>query len=211
MPAEADQRMLYRTIVADPPWQPELGGGWGARADKGRGQRFYRTMPLEDIKALEVPAAPQSHLYIWCLSQHIDWGYDVCRAWGFDPVMTFAWCKDGLGVGRFRCNTEHIIAGRKGPRHGNPFGRGGRHAQATAGTWFTWPRGRHSEKPAEFYQMVTGLSPGPYLEMFARVRRPGWHAWGNEVGADVAINGWAPAAARRPAPVAGGRSPLLYG
>jgi hypothetical protein len=59
----------YRTIAADPPWQPELGGNWGARVDKGRSQRFYGTMPLEDIKALEVPSAPQAHLYLWCLSQ----------------------------------------------------------------------------------------------------------------------------------------------
>ena len=92
---------VYRTVVADPPWQPGLGGSWGARTDKGRPQRFYPTMPLEDIKALTVPSAPQAHLYLWCLSQHIDWGYEVARAWGFDPVITLTWCKDGLGVGDY--------------------------------------------------------------------------------------------------------------
>jgi N6-adenosine-specific RNA methylase IME4 len=195
---------VYRTIAADPPWQPELGGNWGARVDKGRPQRFYGTMPLEDIKALEVPSAPQSHLYLWCLSQHVDWGYEVARAWGFEPVITLTWCKDGLGVGRFRCNTEHIVVGRKGSRHGNPFGGGGRSAQALPGTWFTWPRGRHSEKPAEFYAMAEEVSPAPRcnprLEMFARVRRPGWDAWGNEVSSDVKIAGWVPAATAPPRP-----------
>jgi hypothetical protein len=29
------------------------------------------------------------------------------------------------------------------------------------------------------------VSPGPYLELFARERRPNWHAWGNEVESDV--------------------------
>lgn len=171
----------YRCIVADPPWTPDLGGNWSAKADKGRPQRFYQTMSLDDIKALVVPAATQCHLYLWCLSQHVDWGYEVARAWGFEPVVLMTWLKPGLGVGRFRCNTEHFLIARKGSRHGNPFGEGGRHAQATEGTLFQWPRGRHSEKPDEFFQMVESLSaPGPRLEMFSRTIREGWDGWGLE-------------------------------
>lgn len=170
----------YRTIVADPPWTPELGGQWGARVDKARPQKFYDTMPLDEIKALQVPSDVQSHLYLWCLTQHVDWGYEVARAWGFEPVTMLTWCKPGPGVGRFRCNTEHVLVSRKGSRHGNPFGQGGRHAQATDGTYFNWPRGRHSQKPGEFYSLVERLSPAPRLEMFARDNRLGWDAWGNE-------------------------------
>lgn len=180
--------MTYRTVVADPPWTPDLGGTWGARVDKGRPQKFYETMVLDDIKALDVPSAPQAHLYLWALTQHIDWGYEVARTWGFEPVTVLTWCKPGLGVGRFRCNTEHVIVARKGSRHGNPFGQGGRIAQATEGTWFTWPRGRHSEKPDQFYDLVERLSPGPRLEMFARTKRLGWDAWGNEVESDVVLD-----------------------
>ena len=177
----------YRTIVADPPWTPTLGGSWGARVDKGRPQRFYDVMDLDSIMALRVPSADQAHLYLWSLAQHIDWGYEVARAWGFEPVMTLTWKKPGLGVGRFRCNTEHIVIARRGSRHGNPFGQGGRHAQATDGTLFEWPRGRHSEKPEQFYDLVERLSPGPYLELFARRKRLGWHAWGNEVDCDLQL------------------------
>lgn len=170
----------YRCIVADPPWTPQLGGTWGARVDKGRPQRFYQTMSLKEICALPVPSAKQCHLYLWCLSQHVDWGYDVARAWGFEPVVLMTWKKPGLGVGRFRCNTEHFLVARKGSRHGNPFGGGGRVSQATGGTLFEWPRGRHSEKPCDFFELVERLSPGPRLEMFARVQRNGWDGWGNE-------------------------------
>lgn len=177
----------YRTIVADPPWTPTLGGSWGARVDKGRPQRFYDLMTLDDIKALPVPAAPQAHLYLWCLAQHIDWGFDTARAWGFEPVITLTWAKPGLGVGRWRCNTEHVVVARKGSRHGNPFGQGGRTAQATAGTAFTWPRRKHSQKPDEFYEMVERLSPGPRLDMFARRERLDWDAWGNEAPNPVAL------------------------
>jgi N6-adenosine-specific RNA methylase IME4 len=180
--------MGFRTIVADPPWSLDLGGGWGARVDKGRPQKFYDTMDLDAIKALRVPAAEQAHLYLWAVTQHVDWGFEVARAWGFQPVTMLTWRKPGLGVGRFRCNTEHVIVARKGSRHGNPFGQGGRHAQATDGTVFDWPRGRHSEKPAAFFTLVEQISPGPRLEMFARRARMGWDSWGNEVDSTVEVS-----------------------
>lgn len=179
---------VFRTIVADPPWSPVLGGTWGARVDKGRPQRFYPTLDVEEIKRFIPPSTSQAHLYVWCLAQHADWGFEVARAWGFEPVVMLTWCKPGLGVGRFRCNTEHVVVARKGPRHGNPFGLGGRVAQATEGTCFDWPRGRHSRKPDEFFELVERLSPGPYLEMFARERRSGWSAWGNEIESDVVVD-----------------------
>jgi len=179
---------LYRTIYADPPWRATLGGSWSAKKDKGRPQRFYETQSLEWIRSLQIPSAKQAHLYLWCLAQHIDWGFDVAGAWGFEPITVITWHKPGLGVGRFRCNTEHMIVGRKGSRHGNPFGQGGRHSQATDGTCFRWPRGRHSEKPDESYQMAEGISQPPRLELFARTKRLGWDAWGNEVDSDVTIS-----------------------
>lgn len=176
----------YRCVAADPPWSPALGSTWAsATTDKARPQKHYRTMSLEDICGLRVPTAPQCHLYLWCLTQHVDWGYRVARAWGFEPVTMLTWCKPGLGVGRFRCNTEHVLVARKGSRHGNPFGAGGRHAQATDRTWFEWPRGRHSEKPDAFYALAERLSPGPRLEMFARRRRAGWDGWGDECPAGL--------------------------
>lgn len=173
----------YRTIVADPPWTPDLGSTWRGRfSDKARPQKHYAVLTLEEICAIRPPAASQAHLWLWVLSQHIDWGYEVCRSWGFKPAITLTWKKPGLGVGRFQCNTEHVILARIGSRHGNPFG-------ATGGTCFEWPRGSHSEKPEAFYDLVEHVSPGPYLEMFARRRRPGWDAWGDEIDSDVEIRG----------------------
>lgn len=164
----------YRTVVADPPWTPELGKTWATRfSDKGRPQKHYETMTLDDICALAVPVAEQSHLWLWALPQHLDWGFAVVRAWGFEVVTTLTWKKPGLGVGRFQCNTEHILLARKGSRHGNPF-------EATGGTCFEWPRGAHSEKPDAFFDLVERVSPGPYLEMFSRSSRFGWDCWGDE-------------------------------
>jgi len=177
-------RDTYRTIVADPPWQPVMAiinsPASGVGAPKASPQRHYPTMSMQDIAALQVPAAEKAHLWLWVLSQHIDWGYLVARAWGFEPLQTITWCKPGLGAGRFQCNTEHVLVCRKGTRQGNPFGM-------TGGTWFAWPRGRHSEKPDDFFRLVELVSPGPYLELFARTRRPGWDAFGNEVAGSIQL------------------------
>jgi hypothetical protein len=44
------------------------------------------------------------------------------------------------------------------------------------------PRGRHSEKPEALYELIERMYPqASKLELFARRRRPGWAAWGNEV------------------------------
>jgi N6-adenosine-specific RNA methylase IME4 len=173
----------YSTIVADPPWTPTIGAGrehYDKRQHKARPQAQYSTLNEGEIAALPVGdlAGPQAHLYLWCLAQHVDWGFAVARSWGFEPAITFTWCKPGLGVGRFRCNTEHFILARRGGRSGNPFGRGGRDQQATDGTWFEWPRAHHSAKPAAFFDLVEQVSPGPYVELFARAPRLGWDSWG---------------------------------
>jgi N6-adenosine-specific RNA methylase IME4 len=44
------------------------------------------------------------------------------------------------------------------------------------------PRGAHSAKPEQQYGLIEALVGGPYLEMFARTTRPGWTAWGDQVG-----------------------------
>ncbi len=44
------------------------------------------------------------------------------------------------------------------------------------------PRREHSRKPDEARARIEQLVAGPYCELFARDRRPGWEAWGAEVG-----------------------------
>lgn len=170
----------YATVVADPPWRHELGATWNTETvnTKPRPHTYYPTMGVDEICALKPRTAKQAHLWMWVVNQHIDWGYTVARAWGFEPQQVVTWAKPGLGTGRFQCNTEHVLVCRKGTRHGNPFGGSG-------GTWFNWPRGRHSEKPEMFFDLVERVSPGPYLEMYARRKRDGWDVFGNEVQSDL--------------------------
>jgi N6-adenosine-specific RNA methylase IME4 len=39
----------------------------------------------------------------------------------------------------------------------------------------------HSRKPDAIYSRIERYCAGPYLELFARTRRPGWDAWGDQV------------------------------
>jgi N6-adenosine-specific RNA methylase IME4 len=41
-------------------------------------------------------------------------------------------------------------------------------------------RREHSRKPDGIHERIERLVAGPYLELFARQRRPGWDCWGNE-------------------------------
>jgi N6-adenosine-specific RNA methylase IME4 len=43
------------------------------------------------------------------------------------------------------------------------------------------PLMEHSRKPDEWLERIERLVEGPYLELNARRRRPGWTAWGDEL------------------------------
>jgi N6-adenosine-specific RNA methylase IME4 len=159
----------YRTIVADPPWAPGSNG-------KANPRRHYNVMQTEDIAALPVSdlAEQTAHLWCWAINSMVEDAYQVVRAWGFTPITMITWCKKPPGVGVYlRNNTEHCILAKRGATNLVP-------AAAASATWFIWPRGEHSKKPDAFYDIVETVSPGPYLELFARRQRLGWDTWGNE-------------------------------
>jgi N6-adenosine-specific RNA methylase IME4 len=169
----------YRTIVADPPW-PSM--HQRSTYHRGKPERHYSTMTVADISALPVGdiAADDAHLWLWGVNRLMEDAYTVVRAWGFTPMSLLTWCKPGPGMGYYlRNNTEHCIFATRG-RPMVPD-------EKVTSTWHVWKRRRHSEKPPEFYDIVETVSPAPRLELFARVKREGWHAWGNEVESDVDV------------------------
>jgi N6-adenosine-specific RNA methylase IME4 len=178
-PAAQQPTKRYRTIVVDPPWRYSL------RADDPthRSRAPYPTMTQDELRQIPVGlwAADRAHLFLWVTNAFIGEGLELVRLWGFDYKTMITWLKGRLENGRlipylgtgnyFRNNTEHVLFAVRGSlpvlNHDAP-------------TAFIAPRGEHSEKPAAFYDMVMHMSPGPYLDVFARKQRFGWDCWGNE-------------------------------
>jgi N6-adenosine-specific RNA methylase IME4 len=82
-----------------------------------------------------------------------------------------------------RSNTEHCIFATRGKPMvpADPYLASWFEAdEPNAGALYKWPRGHHSAKPDAFYDLVEQVSPGPYLEMFARRARFGWDYWGDQ-------------------------------
>jgi len=158
----------YGTIVADPPWR------YASAATKADARKHYSTMSMDEIATMTVGdlAAPDAHLWFWCTNGLMEDGYRIVRAWGFAPITLVTWCKPGPGVGYYlRNNTEHAIFATRGKPvvpEDKPLS-----------TWFQWPRAQHSVKPDAFGDLVEKVSPGPYVELFARQPRLGWDSWGH--------------------------------
>ncbi len=171
----------YTTILADPPWQFQ--NRTGKMAPEHKRLLRYPTMELKEIMELPVPklAAAKSHLYLWVPNALLQEGLKVMEAWGFTYKCNLVWYKirkdggpDGRGVGfYFRNVTELVLFGVRGSMRTLKPGR-------TQVNLFSTRKREHSRKPDEFYDLIEACSPGPYLELFARFRRDGWHQWGNE-------------------------------
>jgi N6-adenosine-specific RNA methylase IME4 len=157
----------FRTIVIDPPWDypgiPE------------RSRPTYATMPQEELLALPVRlwADDPAHLYLWSSNANLRDAFELMKAWGFEFKTMITWVKPSFGIGSyFRTSTEHILFGVRGhllTRVRN------------VGTHFTAPKTFHSEKPDAFYELVERASYPPYVDVFARKKRPGWSAWNSAI------------------------------
>ena len=168
----------FATILVDPPWPLQSG------------EKHYPTMSLARITALPVGAlaARDAHLWLWTTNALLPKAYEVAEAWGFTVRSPLTWVKFRLGLGgryQLRNATEQLLFCTRGKA---PLG------SRSQPTWFNAPVTEHSRKPAEQFAIIERVSPGPYLELFAR-RRPesnqSWAVWGDQVDSDIRIPGFA--------------------
>lgn len=186
----------YRTIVMDPPWPQKGGGtlrgreGWHDAQGASLPMK-YATMTIPQLAVLPVRdlAHPDgAHLYLWTTNGFLEDAYYVARVWGFKPSTLPVWAKTPMGGGlggAYGISTEYCL-----------FARWGKLAplRRQVGTWWNWKRpyderGKpmHSAKPPEFYDLVSSVSPGPRLELFARRARNGWDVWGDQAPGAVEL------------------------
>ncbi|MDE6995273.1 MAG: cytosine methyltransferase, partial [Lachnospiraceae bacterium] len=126
-----------------------------------------------------------AHLYLWCPNGLLPQALEVIKAWGFTFRSPIYWIKPRLGLGVYIRNASETCLFATRGKAPVKF-----HAQPN---WLFAPQQpRHSEKPAEQFAIIERLSGGPYLELFARRRQPGWDCWGFEApgGSDIVIPGY---------------------
>lgn len=199
---------VYRTIAADCPWPYTDRLAMKAGKVKRSAGSHYATMTVPEICALgdSMPRrvagyriAVDAFLWLWITNPFLldGTGAKVCRAWGFEPRQLITWVKGRLDVedvgrkaghayqpsARFiahvgmghltRGCTEHLILATRGKS---------KYLLKNKRTpnVFIAPRSRHSEKPQAAYDLIEALTPGPNLELFARVPRPNWTTYGND-------------------------------
>jgi len=159
----------YRVIYADPPWSYSNSGFSQSAASQ------YPTMAIEDICALPVGdlAADECVLFLWATSPLLPEALRVMAAWGFEYKASRVWVKNRApGLGWF-VNTRHefLLIGVRGRGHPKIKIDSVIEADVTG----------HSAKPHIVYEQIEQCYDGPYIELFARNTREGWHSWGNEV------------------------------
>jgi N6-adenosine-specific RNA methylase IME4 len=168
-PAPLDSLGPFPVLYADPPWRYE-------DAEPTRAvENNYPTMSLDEIKALEVPAAADSVLFMWTTSPKLSESLEVMEAWGFTYRTCAVWVKDKIGMGYyFRQQHELLLVGKKGALPvPDPEDR--------PSSVFEEPRGLHSVKPEAVYKLLETMYPLlERCELFARSSRDGWAAWGNQ-------------------------------
>lgn len=175
-------------ILLDPPWAFKTFTKPDALAHRCA-EQHYETMPLHEIAALPIPdlAARDCALFMWVTDSHLDVALELIRFWGFKyKTIAFVWVKmkddqltlyepptARIGMGYWtRKQTEIcLLATRGSPRR---LSKGVRQVVQR-------PRRQHSRKPDEIYGRIEALVDGPWLEMFARQRWPGWQQQGDQI------------------------------
>jgi len=163
----------FGTIYADPPWM------YSNQATRSSTSGVYKSgewgMPLDELAALPIPelTAEQAHLHLWTTNAFLPDALKIIEAWGFEYKGVFVWVKDQMGIGNYwRVSHEFLLLGVKG---------GLRFKDKSQKSWIKAPRTKHSVKPDAVAGIIEKVSPGPYLELFARRTRPDWTVWGNEI------------------------------
>jgi N6-adenosine-specific RNA methylase IME4 len=164
----------YQIIYSDPPWR------YATSTPNRAIENHYPTMAIDDICALPVPAAKDSVLFLWATAPLLREGLRVLDAWGFAYKSCAVWNKEIIGMGYwFRGQHELLLVGTKGIFSPPP-------ADLRVSSIIDCRRGKHSSKPDYIRHLIEGWYPqATRLEMFTRMKRPGWDAFGNQVEHDL--------------------------
>ena len=170
--------------MADPPWHYNDKALAGARGAECK----YPVMSIEEIKNLRVNGKlvkditdQDSFLFLWVTFPQLEKAFEVIRAWGFTyKTLGFNWVKKNKKGGNFigmgwytRSNAEVCLIATKG--------RVKVLDHSISSIVESVPQ-RHSAKPTIVRDLIVKLCGRlPRIELFAREKIRGWHAWGFDI------------------------------
>jgi N6-adenosine-specific RNA methylase IME4 len=182
----------YDIILADPPWQ------YSGQPDKwGAAAKFYTTLSLGEIDEIGWPIikrlSPNGILFLWATSPLLDYAMTTLEGWGLHfRGVAFVWEKtkksdpevrigaQGVRPSIVKPVCEFVLAGSPVEK-GRPLPL----ADESIRQVVLAPKREHSRKPDEVQERIELMYPtATNLEMFARSRRDGWDAWGDEAPDD---------------------------
>jgi len=163
----------FGVVYADPPWRYDPSTASPTR----RAENHYETAELQEIKGhwKEVHFAEDCVLFMWATSPKLGEAMEVLTAWGFEYATNMVWVKNRIGMGYYARGRHELllIAKRGSPPHPEEADRPDSVIEA--------PRRQHSAKPEKVYDLIESMYPhARKLEMYSRVSREGWEAWGYE-------------------------------
>lgn len=161
-------------LLCDPPWK------YDSQATERRSIELqYPTLQIDEISALHVKirriSLEDCLLFMWATSPKLAEAIIVMESWGFPYVTCAVWDKQIIGQGYyFRQRHELLLIGKRGD-FPTPL------PADRPDSIFSFRREEHSAKPEYVHELIEKWYPKVIkTELFARSKRSGWQAWGNE-------------------------------
>ncbi len=167
----------WRCALLDPPWTERGGGKIKRGAD-----RHYPLVPTKELPGVIVRSElwlPErdAHCWMWSTNNYLSDALWLLEQLGFRYVTNAVWVKPHFGLGQYlRGQHELLLFAVRGKGQSDRVWVGNRNVSSVLHA----PKTRHSQKPAESYELIERVSQGPRIEFFARSGRDGWTSWGNE-------------------------------
>lgn len=174
----------YGIIYSDPPWRHPRCKGGPRRSRPGASMGLgYKTIGIPEIAGIHrrfaALAAPRHNFFMWAIDALLPEAEGMMAAEGYALHARLVWDKGNGPCPAFtlRYTHEYLLW----------FYRKGRMLMPDARGVFTTvirePHTEHSRKPEAAYRMIERMFPAARkIELFARRRREGWDAFGDELG-----------------------------
>lgn len=174
----------YDIIYTDPPWNQTKGNKRKCRPNQDK-KLDYATLSLSQIldihKFFCEKTSEKHNVFMWTIDKYLHQTEEMMKDLGYSLHARFIWDKENGVAPAFTVRFSHeylLWFYKKGNILMPCKERRGKYT-----TVLREPSTVHSKKPICAYEMIEDMFPNTNkLELFARIERNGWDAWGNQVG-----------------------------